>query len=488
VAQKLMSVALKKAYKAGGIKPADRAGDGNAGLPTNFVDLAHRKLRPGGVLALITPVAVVTGDGWEKTRALLAKHYENIDVVTMASMESSSARAFSNDTNMAEAVIIATKRQQSAADDESKRCHARYICLRRRPATNSEGVDIARAATSGGDFDTPGGSHAGFAIPMLFTADGGGHPSGVVSTELCSIAANLTVGKLRLPGIADLIDVPTIPLRELGLRGPVDRDINEGGGRGPYEVTPPEREWCKKTSRDDKHQEREARAASHRPVLWSHDADMETRMVVLPCSTGTVRPNMDKKARKLWGGYTNDNDEQIAGATRLHINRDFQVNAQPLGACVTPVPVLGGRAWPSFAPTPPPEDWAYSKTWEKALCVWLNSTLGLVGRWWVSTRQQKGRANLTIRTIGRIPALDLRAATPAMIRAAAEIFDQFEEREFLPANEAYRDQARLDLDEVLARRVLHLPKEALAGLDRLRVLWCSEPSVHGNKPTRPDGS
>lgn len=73
-----------------------------------------------------------------------------------------------------------------------------------------------------------------------------------------------------------------------------------------------------------------------------------------------------------------------------------------------------------------------------------------------------------------------------MIRAAAEAFDKFKHREFLPANEAYRDPARHDLDEVLARRVLHLPKEALAGLARLRVLWCSEPSVHGNKQTRPD--
>ena len=353
VAQELMSNALKKAYAAGGIKPTDRAGDGNAGLPTNFVDLAHRKLRAGGVLALIVPAAAVTGGGWEKTRQLLAKHYEDIAVVTMASTESSTARAFSNDTNMAEAVIVATKRQKSATADASKRRLARYVCLRRRPVTNSEGVDIARAATRGGDFDTPGGSHAGFAIPVPFTAGGGGHPSGVVSTELCGIAANLTVGKLRLPGVADLLDVPTVPLRDLGLRGPVHRDINEGGGRGPYEVIPPEREWSKRTPRDNKEQVRQLHADSERPVLWSHDADMETRMVVLPCSTGGIRPGMDDRAQELWDGYTNNKKEQIAGATRLHINHDFRLTSQPLGACMTPARALGGSAWPCFAPTPP---------------------------------------------------------------------------------------------------------------------------------------
>ena len=485
VAQELMSRALGDAYRAAGIKPADRAGHGNAGLPTNFVDLAHRKLRAGGVLALIVPAAAVTGKSWEKTRQLLAGHYEDLAVVTMASAQSSTARAFSNDTNMAEAVIVATRRQQAATLAESEECRARYVCLRRRPATNSEGVDTARAAAAGGDFDAPGGSHAGFAVPGLFTADGGGHPSGAVSAELCGVAASLAVGHLRLPGVADLLDVPTVPLRDLGLRGPVDRDINEAGGRGPYQVTPTG--WRPDdTPRDTKEQVREPHAASDRPVLWRHDAGMETRMVVLACSTGTVRPGMDEQALRLWEGHTNNKKERIAGATRLHINRDFQVNSQPLGACLTPAPALGGRAWPSFAPDP--DRAGESESWEKALCVWLNSTIGLVGRWWVSTRQQKGRANLTITTIGRIPALDLRAITPTTIRSMADIFDQFEEREFLPANEAYRDLARHDLDEALARRVLHLPREALAGLARLRVLWCSEPSVHGNKKTRPDGS
>ena len=248
-------------------------------------------------------------------------------------------------------------------------------------------------------------------------------------------------------------------------------------------MTPTERQWSEDTPWEDKEQVRKPHADSGRPVLWSHDADLETRMVVPPCSTGVIRPGMTDQAQRLWDGYTNNKKERIAGATRLHINRDFRVNSQPLGACLTPTSALGGRAWPSFAPDPARAD--ERESWEKALSVWLNSTIGLVGRWWVSMRQQKGRANLTITTIGRIPALDLRAITPTTIRSMADIFDQFKDREFLPANEAYRDSARHDLDKALARKVLHLPKEALAGVSRLRVLWCSEPSVHGNKQTRP---
>ena len=34
---------------------------GNAGLASNFMDLAHNKLRDGGVLALVIPFAFVHG-------------------------------------------------------------------------------------------------------------------------------------------------------------------------------------------------------------------------------------------------------------------------------------------------------------------------------------------------------------------------------------------------------------------------------------------
>ena len=152
-------------------------------------------------------------------------------------------------------------------------------------------------------------------------------------------------------------------------------------------------------------------------------------MVVQPCSSASRREGMAERAEEIWRGYTNKNGEQIAGATRLHINNEFQVNSQPLGACLTPGLAVGGRAWPSFSPDHPNN--IRREVWEKALCVWLNSTLGLVARWWVSSRQQKGRANLTVTTIGSIPVLDLNALTTARVEAAAAIFDEFENQSLL---------------------------------------------------------
>ena len=432
---------------------------------------------------MIVSASAVAGPGWKNTRRLLAKHYEDIAVTTLTSVDNSTARAFSNDTNMAEALIVATKRDKPRDPEEGR---ARYICLRRRPTTNPDGVDMARIATPDGEFDAPGGSHAGFAVPGLFTELGAGHPSGVVSAELCSIAGNLFEGRLRLPGINDLIDLPMSQLGELGCRGPVHRDINEDGGRGPFVVVPPTAEWRRQTPVSSKSRERKTHCLADYPTLWSQDATLESRFIVEPCSSAVVRQGMEDRARQLWGGYYNNNNERIAGATRLHINNNFRLTSQALGACLTPDLALGGQAWPSFAPDP--SDPSNRDLWEKALCVWLNSTLGLVGRWWISSRQQNGRARVSVTTFGGIPVLDLRKITPSRVSAAAEIFDEFVSQEFRPANEAYDDPVRQALDDALTTRVLHLPDSALRGIAGLRDLWCREPSVHGNKSTRPPGS
>ena len=57
----------------------------------------------------------------------------------------------------------------------------------------------------------------------------------------------------------------------------------------------------------------------------------------------------------------------------------------------------------------------------------------------------------------------------------------------LPANEAYRDKARQELDRSLLVDVLGLPETLLEPLATLRDSWCAEPTVHGGKATRPPG-
>ena len=76
------------------------------------------------------------------------------------------------------------------------------------------------------------------------------------------------------------------------------------------------------------------------PMLWAHSADREKRFVVLPDSCGDPRPDDEARAIERWN----------SAASRLHANRDFQLNSQSLAMCLTPEKCLGGRAWPNIVP------------------------------------------------------------------------------------------------------------------------------------------
>ena len=69
-----------------------------------------------------------------------------------------------------------------------------------------------------------------------------------------------------------------------------------------------------------------------------------------------------------------------------------------------------------------------------------------------------------------------------------EIFEDMREAQFLPANEAYRDNTRKELDHRVLIDMLGLPESVLEPLELLRLKWCSEPSVHGGKRTAPERS
>lgn len=469
--QQAMSNALEQSIKR--IKGM-RASNGNAGIASNFIDLAHAKLKPGGVLALIVPASLVSGAAWSSARALLASHYKDIAVISISEHgeKTSEGRAFSADTGMAEVIVVATKQTRPVA---GAAVDIDYTILNDRPLSSVSGIEVARAIDAKLDSTALlaiGGQGLGLNVISAFGPDMRGQPVGVSNVDVAIAATELAAGRLTLPR-HQAIGLPVVLLDRLGDRGPVDRDIS---GRNPDDIPRGPLDIVKLTDRTEY-------AQASWPVLWSHDHRAETTMSVLPCSQGVERNGMREMALMLWEGRTNSAGYSIAGATRLHINRDFRVNSQPMAACLTPQPAIGGRAWPSFCPTP--SDGPDTEVWEKAICVWLNSTLGLLGRWYVSNRQQKGRANLTVTTMESIPVLDLKAISADQRQALGAVYDQFEHRPMLPANEAYRDDARQEIDEAVLCEVLDLPTAILDPLSTLRLQWCAEPSVHGGKKTRP---
>ena len=442
--QRAMAQVLRDIHK----RNRDLVGHGNAGLASNFLDLAHAKVKPGGVLALVLPVVAISGGSWTKARQLLDAQYTDITVITLAAT-GSTQRAFSADTGMAELLLIATRRRP----DQPSGSDALWVNLFHRPSSAAEAVEIARRIIGASGHSTGwlqvGEDRVDNFIRAPLQESGCAQ---VAESDVAQAALAFAYSRLALPRIEPMA-LPLTRLGHLGHPGLVDRDINgknpDGAPRGPFDI----------------HAMPAGRTASY-PVLWWHDHRRERRLLVEPDSQGRVREGCDAHARKVW-----------ETATRFHSNRDFRINSQPLAACLTPTPVIGGVAWPNYR--------LHDQKWEKVLALWANTTLGLIGFWWKGTRQHQGRARLTITRLGELPMLDPRQLSPDQIDQAQTLFDDFVDRELLPANEAYRDATRIALDETVLIDLLNMPRKVLEPLAVLRRQWCAEPTVHGGKQTAP---
>ena len=427
------------------------AGHGNAGLASNFIDLAHVKAKPGGVVAFVLPIAAIQGGSWSAARALLARRYEDVTVVAIAA-SGSFDRAFSADTGMAEALIVATKRRGGNGASGP----ALFVNLRRRPTSLLEAAETARLMTglpetAAAGHIRAGGQHLGSYIRAPL---GEGGCAALRESALGLTMMALQRGELRMARYRGSHAVAMVPLGQLGERGLLDRGVgNRNDGkppfRGPFKIVP-------------------ARDAPSYPILWGHDATRERRMLVTPDSEGEVRPDCEDRAATAW-----------RTATRLHFNRDFRLNSQSLAACLTPERTLGGAAWPNFR--------LHDTGWEKAMALWANCTLGLMAFWWAGSRQQQGRARLTISALPSLSVLDPRRLPAVKIARATAIFDRLRNSALKPANEAWRDDVRKEIDRAVLLEILDLPEDAMEAFDNVRFQWCNEPSVHGGKTTAPPG-
>ena len=448
--QQLMSRRLKQ------IRPSmpRHAGNGNAGLASDFVDLAHKKVRPGGTVALVLPASCLRGEAWSGMRDLLEAEYRNILIVGLAT-HGPTQMAFSADTGMAEVLIIATR----LPDGEQPDGTACFANLHRRPTNLLEAVEIARTIRAIAESGEHGSIAAGskemgniLRAPIRETGC-----SRVREPLLAAAAMGLEQGQLRLPRMVGTNPIPVVRLREIGDRGLLHRDINDpatardGLPRGPFDIIS---------------LQRRSSAASY-PALWRHDAARETCLMVSPDTEGRVRNRCEDKAADVWNRT----------ASRLHLSLDFRINSQPLAACLTPEPTIGGRAWPNYL--------VHDRSWEEPLILWANSTLGLILFWWIGNRQHQGRAALSISGLPALTVLDPRALSAAQIEHAGEIFAAHRSRTLLAANEAYRDPVRQSLDRAVLVDLLGLPETVLDSLSILREQWCAEPTVHGGKATRP---
>ncbi len=445
--------------KLSNIQLENKAGHGLAGLASNFIDLVDAKVKKGGVIALVIPSTFASGEAWSGARHLIELNYQDIMVVSLGTTKSGEI-AFSADTGMAEVLLIATRKTTPSAEKPP----VTFVNLLKRPSSLLEAFTIAkiirnRSSDQSGDCQelylddeenvivghcvhTKSGFYDVLGLPGVIR---------VRDSDVSRVALRLSQGHLLLPRLRGNLDLPIVKLEELGTRGPHHQGIN-GRSAGFFNIA-----------------DLIAGVTPKYPVLWSHDVSSgrESRLVVSPDKQGKPRLRQEAKADYFWSEHS----------SKLCFNRDFRLNSQPLCACLTTTPVLGGRAWPSFR--------CYDSEHEIPILLWMNTTLGLFSHWFTGTRQQSGRSLLSVMLFPNLGVLDVRILSKSQIKKSQSIFSEFSDVELLPANEAWRDEQRKALDHTVLVDMLNQPPEVMESLELLRTKWCSEPTVHGGKSTRP---
>ena len=429
---------------------------GNAGIASAFAALAHKKLKPGGVLALVLPLSVANGLSWQGFRDMLDDHYTDVTVLSVAA--NGRDMSFSSDTGMAECLVIARRLRP----DETRQDRARFTSLSHRPRGFSHASSLASSLLDGSRVrnieDGPYGGTplrigqelAGETITAPSGADGESWGAVRLSDySLAQTAYALSQSKLWLPGSASSVDLKTALLGDIGRLGLVDRDITGPTPRGPFDkaVSSPTATY---------------------PALWNHDAKRESKLVCDPDCQLLVRQGLEEKAAHVW-----------ATASRAHLNRDFTFGSQALAIAFTDMESIGGRVWPNVI--------FPNKRFDCAFLVWCNSTLGLLSYWWHSSRQQSSKASISIRSVAFLPMLDFRALTDEQLRTAEAIFNEFRDKELKPAYLADADPNRALLDRRVVCDLLGFDEDTYVAVRRLAAKWCAEPSVHGGK-ARPRGA
>ncbi|MBI2918400.1 MAG: hypothetical protein HYY01_10455 [Chloroflexi bacterium] len=414
-----------------------------AGLGSVFVATGDFHLKRGGRMALVLPKALLSGVAWQETRRLFRMYYQLEYLVVSHDPERWN---FSENTDLSEVLLVARKLENpngAHAADGNVVCVNLWKNLR----NIVEALTIARGLNIGEPPDVERGQGAlevtlgdvkvAEAVSVPWTSIREGlwmWPCAFAQSDLVRAARSLTQGSLWLPGSGVVGAVQLCPLGDMGTLGPDVRDIHDG-----FRLAT-------------------GKAKTAYPAFWSHDASKVLTLAQSPnrylsplARASKGRPL--RKATDLW-----------PRAGRLLIAERTWLKTQRLAAIRLGESVVSNVWWPVTLSHNAEER-------EKALALWLNSTLGLLVLW--SHREETRGAWIKFKkpVLSAMPVLDVTALAPAQKGELVSAYDRLCQQPLLPFPEMANDPVRAEIDAAIAK-ALNLPDFSV-----LRKLLAQEPVV-----------
>ena len=200
-----------------------RVGNGNAGLASDFVDLADKMLKENGKsrMGIILPTTCLAGSDWQKVRNMWATEYHDVVVITIADAKGESC-AFSADTSMTECMVVATKGKKT---DNTGR--GTFVSLDRRPPSVLEALEVANSVhrlgnarrledePSGGNPLKVGDDLLGHALNCPLQIDKAWDAVRIKEMALIQSAYRLARSKMWLPTQATSLEIRICLVRDI---------------------------------------------------------------------------------------------------------------------------------------------------------------------------------------------------------------------------------------------------------------------------------
>ena len=428
-----------------------------AGLGSAFLMLAKEKVRVGGRIAFVLPATVLTGVRWASMRKMLLEYFDIDWIVVSHDVRSRHARggfpgrlfvAFSESTRMAEALIVATRKSPGSNGD--RRRFVRFVNLRHNPDDAIDALEVARALLNlplprNGNKQAEIGAVNGSWGEVIFVdqatlGNRGWSEATFVQGRLYSIAS-----KLAAYGEWDA--------RRADSRIPITRLI-ELCEFGPYhmQVRNPKQGLFEAEATAD-------RTRAGHPALWHHESRHITTLGAQANARLVERSDRDPNAQS----------KMLEKAGYLQLACELRHAPQRVAAVLTDEAMLGFSSWITLRARNP------DRGKEEALCLWLNSSLGLLLRIVHANRPYLGRSRLPHGVAKSLPVLDFDALSDTQREAAFALFREMKGKPMLGFAHLAMDPVRRELDHRLFEEVLGCSVEK--EIDQLAKMLNLEPTI-----------
>ncbi len=424
-----------------------------AGLGSAFVTLADEHLKIGGRLAFVLPATVLTGSRWSPIRELLLDRYDIEWVIVShddrnrtarASLPGRSYVAFSESTRIAETLIVATRRN----DLEKANGWTRFVNLRRIPDEPIAAIGLVRALlTDRTDNDLQedvecsvidlAGVEWGEIIAVrqqMLDAGSWAH-----TTFIQSQLATTTLDFLHSQKLGSG-QIPLTTLETICDLGPYHMQI-KNPTHGLFDIV-----------------ETDDPTSMGEPAVWHHS---EKKMT-------TLKAAANAKLRRKRGKSRAEQDKMLEQASHLQIASELRHAPQRVAAIYTEEPMLGVSSWISLK-MKNPRDGA-----EEVLCLWLNSTLGLLLRIVHANRPYLGRSRLPHELGRTLQVIDANRLTDQQLQIGKQIFADLAASPLAGFAKLTSDPVRRELDQRIMADLLALP-DAATTVEQLAKMLAHEP-------------